>query len=200
MNRKPAIFLMLLAAAGFASAKPKHPSLPEAFETAKTVHVEARDARDITDISLDPQTRNSILDVQDAIEKWGRYSLSRSRHDADLILVLYKGRLTRDPNNTTGTLGTPRGSSGPIIGHSPIQNPADASQGSNEGTINDGFTQQKDELKVYTLDPNGKLKNLLWHNEQVRGLDTPNLILLQQLEIDIDKAYPTPSPTKQSTP
>jgi len=113
---------------------------------------------------------------------------------------LYKGRLTRDPNNTTGTLGTPRGSSGPIIGHSPIQNPADASQASNDGTINDGFTQQKDELKVYTLDPNGKLKNLLWHNEQVRGLDTPNLILLQQLEIDIDKAYPTPSPTKQSTP
>ena len=199
MIRKSAVFLMLLAAAGFASGKPKHPSLPEIFETAKTVHVEDRDARDITDISLDPQTRNSILDVQDAIQVWGRYALSRSRREADLILIVYKGRLRRDPNNGIATLGTPRTSNGPIS-HNPTQNPAGASQSSNDGTLNDGFTQEKDELKVYTLDPNGKLKNLLWHNEQVRGLDTPNLILLQQLELEIDKAYPVPPTTKQSVP
>lgn len=199
MKRKPAIFLMLLAAVGFASAKPKHPSLPEIFETAKTIHVEARDARDITDISLDPETRNTILDVQDAIQDWGRYSLSRSRHEADLILVIYKGRLTRDPNNTTPTLGIPRGSNNPTS-HSPIQDPADASQGPNGSNSPDGFNQERDELKVYTLDANGKLKNILWHSEQIRGLDTPNLLLLKQLEREIDKEYPDPPATKQSNP
>jgi len=202
MIRKPAIFLMLLAAAGFVLAKPKHPSLPEIFETAKTIHVEARDARDITDISLDPETRNAILDVQDGIQDWGRYTLSRSRHEADLILVIYKGRLSRDPNSSAPTLGIPRTSNSPgsPISHSPTQNPADASQSTPGSTSPDGLNQERDELKVYTLDPNGKLKNLLWHNEQVRGLDTPNLLLLQQLEREIDKAYPATPANKQSTP
>jgi hypothetical protein len=198
MKHKPRIFLVLLVAAGFASAKPKHPSLPEVFETAKTVHVETLDTRDITDISLDPETRNAILDVQDAIQDWGRYSLSRSRRDADLIFVIYKGRLTRDPNDTP-TLGIPRSSNSPIS-HSPIQNPADASQGPNSSNSPDGFDRERDELKVYSLDANGKLKNLLWHNEQVRGFDAPNLILLQQLEREIDKAYPNPPATSQSNP
>lgn len=194
MNRKPAILLMLLFAAGFAQAKSKHPSLPEAFETAKTIHVEARDARDITDISLDPDTRTAILDLQDAIQDWGRYTLSRSRHEADLILVVYKGRLTRDPNNTSA-LGPARTAS-----RSPLQNPADASQGSTNDNNSDGFTQEKDELKVYTLDPNNKLKGPIWTSEQIRGLDTPNILLFQRLKQEIEKAYPSPPATKQSNP
>ena len=198
MNHKPVLFLMLLFAVGFAQAKSKHPSLPEASETAKTVHVEARDARDITDISVDPDTRNAILDVQDAIEAWGRYTLSRSRHEADLILVVYKGHLTHDPNNT-GTLGsihTP-------TSRSPIQNqnPADASQSSaNDNNSADGFAQEKDELKVYTLDPNNKLKGPIWTSEQIRGLETPNVLLFQRLKQEVEKAYPATPATKPSVP
>jgi hypothetical protein len=59
---------------------------------------------------------------------------------------------------------------------------------------------EKDELKVYTLDPNGKLKELLWHNESVRGLDAPNLMLLKELEQEIDKNDPHPPATSQSNP
>jgi hypothetical protein len=213
VKRKSAIFLLLLAAAACACAKPKHPSLPQVFESAKTVHVETHDARDITDISLDHATRNAILDVQDGIEDWGRYSLSRDRSDADLIVVIYKGRLTRDSGNRI-PFGTPRNTNGPIgsgpIGSSPIgsgpigagpnQNPGDASQGPNGSTSPDGLNQEKDELKVYTLDARGKLKNLLWHSEQVHGLNTPNLILLQQLESEIDEAYPKPRATSQPNP
>jgi len=197
MERKSVVFLMFLVVAGIASAKPKHHGLPEIFETAKTFHVETFDARDITDISVDRQTRNAILDVQDAIQDWGRYSLSRSRHEADLIFVLYKGRLRGNPNEAPLTI--PRSSNSPT-NRSPIQNPADASEGSNGGSSPDGLDLEKDELKVYTLDPNGKLKELLWHNESVRGLDAPNLMLLKELEQEIDKNDPHPPATSQSNP
>jgi hypothetical protein len=198
MKRKSTLCIMLLAAAGFAFAKAKHPSLPEVFETAKTVHVEAADARDITDISLDPETRNAILDVQDAIQSWGRYSLSRSRHEADLILVIYKGRLTRDANSVT--IPSPPHSTNNPVSAGPIQNPADASQATNGEASPDGSYQERDELKVYTLDANGKLKKLLWRNEQVHGLDPRSLLLVQQLEREIDKAYPNPPATSPSAP
>ena len=198
MKRKSAVFLMLLVAAGFASAKPKHHGLPEAFETARTVHVETLDARDITDISLDRQTRNAILDVQDAIQDWGRYSLSRSRHEADLILVLYKGHL-RSNTSETPTLTIPRSSNSPV-NRNPVQNPADASEASNGSSSSEGLDLEKDELKVYTLDSSGKLKEILWHNESARGLDAPNLMLLKQLEHEIDRTYPHVPATSQSNP
>jgi len=189
-----ALLLALLASAP-AIAKPKKPTLPEAFSTAHTVFVETRDARDITDIALDPETRNAILDLQDAIEHWGRYTLSRSRHDADLILVFYKGRLRRDP----ATLTAPGGVHSPLS-HSPVQNPADASQESNNPNNPDGFTQEKDELRVYAPNPDGKLKNLLWHSEEEHGLDTPRVLLLQRLKYDVENSYP-PTPAKpQPTP
>ena len=70
MRRNLTAFVLLLAITGPspAIAKPKKPSVPEAFETAHTVFVEARDERDITDISLDPDDREAILDVQDGIQ------------------------------------------------------------------------------------------------------------------------------------
>src|SRR5580692_941420 len=111
MRRNLPAFVLLLAIAGPATAKSKKPSVPEAFETAHTVFVEARDDRDITDISLDPENREAILDVQSGIQDWGRYTLSRSRRDADLILVVYKGRVARDQPNpgAPGSLRLPVG-------------------------------------------------------------------------------------------
>ena len=196
MNRHlPILLLFLTLAMPLSIAKPKKPTVPEAFSTAHTVFVETRDARDITDIGLDPETRNAILDLQDAIEHWGRYTLSRSRHDADLVFVLYKGRLSRDP----ATLTAPGGVRSPLS-HSPVQNPADASQESNNPNNPDGFTQEKDELRIYAPNPDGKLKNLLWHGEEEHGLDTPRLQLLQRLKYEVDTSYP-PTPAKpQPTP
>jgi hypothetical protein len=198
MERKSVVFLMLLVVAGFASAKPKHHVLPEVFETAKTVHVETIDERDITDISVDRQTRNAILDVQDGIQDWGRYTLSRSRYEADLIVVIYKGRVRSNPNQTR-PLTIPLSSNNPA-NRNPAQDPADASEGSNGSSSPDGLDLEKDELKVYALGSDGKLKDLLWHNESERGLDAPNLILLKQLEHEIDRTYPHPPATSQSNP
>jgi hypothetical protein len=197
MRRNLPVLALLLAIAGStpAIAKPKKPSLPEAFETAHTVFVEARNDHDITDISLDPDDRNAILDVQDGIQDWGRYTLSRSRRDADLILVVYKGRVVRDqPNSATpGTLRIP-------VSHSPIQDPSDASQSGTNTNSPDGLREEKDQLWIYTIQSDGKLKGPIWRSEQERGLNGPNLMLLRRLKDEVEKSYPTPPAKQQSTP
>jgi hypothetical protein len=192
----PAFLLLLaIAASAPAIAKPKKPSVPEAFESARTVFVEARDDRDITDMALDPDDRSAILDVQDGIQDWGRYTLSRSRRDADLILVVYKGRVMRDQSNTgaPGSLRLP-------AGHSPMPDPADASENGTNARSPDGLTQEKDQLWVYTIQPDGKLKGPIWRSEQERGLRGPNVLLLQRLKYEVEKAYPSAPAKQQAIP
>ena len=191
MRRNLPAFVLLLAIAGPATAKSKKPSVPEAFETAHTVFVEARDERDITDISLDPDDREAILDVQDGIQDWGRYTLSRSRRDADLILVVFKGRVVQEHPNSgvPGSLRLP-------VGHPPIQDPSDASQSGTNTSSPDGLTQEKDQLWVYTIQSDGKLKGPIWRMDQERGLNGPSVLLLQRLKDEVEKAYPS-APAKQ---
>jgi hypothetical protein len=200
MRRNLPAFILLLAITGSApaTAKPKKPSVPEAFETAHSVFVEARDAHDITDIRLDPDDRKAILDVQDGIQDWGRYTLSRSRRDADLILVVHKGRVVRDQPNSgvPGSLRLP-------VGHSPIQDPSDPSQsGTNtsSSSSSDGLTQEKDQLWVYTIQSDGKLKGPIWRDEQERGLNGPDVLLLRRLKDEVEKAYPSAPAKQKPTP
>jgi hypothetical protein len=197
MRRNLPGFVLLLAITGsaVATAKPKKPSLPEAFETAYTVFVEARYDHDITDIRLDPDDRQAILDVQDGIQDWGRYTLSRSRRDADLILVVYKGRVMRDQpsSGAPGSLRLP-------AGRSPIQDPSDPAQnGTNTGSP-EGLNQEKDQLRVYTIQSDGKLKGPIWSSEQERGLNGPNVLLLRRLKDEVEKAYPGAPAKQQPTP
>jgi hypothetical protein len=199
MKLKLALISLLMAAVGLGSAQAKdkkHANLPEAFQTAHTIFVESREG-DITDLKLDSDDRRAILDMQDAVQNWGRYTLSRSRIDADLILVVHKGRVMRDPSSSnTSPLASPRTSPA----HTPIRDPADASQGPNNNDSPDGLTREKDELRVYTIQPNGKLKGPLWSDELDRGLNSPNILLLQRLKVDVEKAYPAAPPNKQPTP
>jgi hypothetical protein len=167
----------------------KHADLPDIFRTAHTVFVESP-AGDITNLSLDRDDRNAILDMQDAIQESGRYTLSRSRYDADLIFVVRKGRLERDqPTNNIPTRTPPR---------TPMQSPADASQSSPTGASPDGYSTEKDKLSVYILQPNGKLKNPIWTGEMERGLEGTKPMLLQRLIYDVNKSFP-PAPA-QKTP
>lgn len=182
------LFAIAVAGAGTLFARPKKPGLPEQFEKAQTVFVEGRDG-DLTDLRLDRDQRNAILDMQDGIKDWGRYSLASSRIDADLIVVVYRGQYYHE-RTLPSTVQNP-GIGG---GHSPIQDPADASQSST--TNPNGTGREKDELRVYTFGQDGKLKGPIWKSQMDNGLHAPNLFLLQQLKYEVEKAYPN-APTKQ---
>ena len=185
--------VLLLCLAPLASAK-KKPFLPEIFATAQTVFVESKDG-DITNLNLSRDQRVAILDTQDALKDWGRYSLSRSRHDADLILVVFRGRLDPRPLNGASPNGTATatlpGTRNTQPGHTPIQDPSQADNSSASDPSNP-FPQQKDELRAYTLKPDGKFGQLLWHAELDNGLHPPTLQLLRQLRADVDNSYPPP--------
>jgi hypothetical protein len=185
--------LLLIATPILAQDKKRHPYVPEQFATAKSIYVEARDGG-IDNLKLSREDRNAILDTQDAIQDWGRYTLAPSRVDADLILVVYKGKLTRDP------LKGPNATQRNAPGRPPLSNPGDASQPSLSSNAPDGPTQEKDELRVYTLDSKGKLQGPLWRSEQENGLLGANGPLIRRLKDDVERAYPANPSTKQSTP
>ena len=185
-HRTLAALSILFAVIATRQAQARKPNIPQEFATAKTVFVETRGG-DITNLRLDPDDRNAILDTQEGIESWGRYSLSRSRHDADLIFVVSKGHMTRD--TPTSTLPS---TSRNAPTHSTIPDATDASQRSPNDPTSDGLKQEQDQLRVYILQPNNKLKGPMWSGEMPRGLDSPAHLLLQRLILEVDKAYPNP--------
>jgi hypothetical protein len=186
------LLLMTVGCASTLWGKPKKPALPEQFEKAQTVFVESRNG-DITDLRLDRDQRDAILDVQDGMRDWGRYSLASSRIDADLVLVVYRGRYFHERTFPSTVPGAGTGA-----GRSPIQNPADASQ--NSPTDAAGTGREQDELRVYTFGQDGKLKGPIWRSQMDNGLLAPNLFLLQQLKREVEKAYPNSPATQPKTP
>jgi hypothetical protein len=52
-------------------------------------------------------------------------------------------------------------------------------------------------LQVYTTNPDGKLIGPVWNREMREGLDGPDVPLLRQLRIAVEKAYPSQPAPKQ---
>ncbi len=191
---------LLLLAPLPASAK-KKPALPEVFSTAQTIFVEYKDG-DITNLNLDRDQRDTILNVQDAIQDWGRYSLARSRRSADMVLVVFKGRLDNRPLSSPlpGTTRTSPGARSPLAdpsqaGNSTLNDCNDPSSPTATSNPNDPdcrFSRQKDEIRVYTLKPDGKYAGLLWSSSQQDGLNPPTLQLFRQLKNAVESSYPPP--------
>jgi hypothetical protein len=98
-----ALLLLLLPTVVLAQKKTKKPSIPEIFDHARYVYVEAVDGEEFNP-NLYPADRNAIADVRDALHKWGRYNLTIDRAQADLVFVVRKGRLAGA--EATGSIGT----------------------------------------------------------------------------------------------
>ena len=81
-----------------------------------------------------------------------------------------------------------------------MQNQPDASQSGPNNNYPDGMTQEKDQLWVYTIQSDGKLKGPIWRSEQERGLNGPNVLLLRKLKDEVEKAFPNAPAKQQPTP
>lgn len=189
-----ALLVLLIPALGVAQQKPKkHSDVPAAFQFAHFIYVEAVDG-DAMKPGLNPADRQAIFDVQDGVRDWNRYTLASKREQADVVLVVRKGRIASGEAHTGVSAGLhPPGSQTP--GHT-------QSQPGDEGNVGVGTEvgPENDMLRVYLVSADGKLTGPLWTREIQDGLDAPGVVLLQLLRTAVQRAYPTQPPPPKPTP
>lgn len=184
------LLLLLLPTVAAAQKKGKKPSIPEAFDHARFVYVEAIDGDEFKQ-GLDTADRLAIADVKDALKKWGRYTLIYDRENADLVFVVRKGRLASarvggDINDDQGPMG-----GGPMGGQQGGgRGPGQQRTRGPELGVGGEAGPEDDLLEVRQTTPNGKLSGPIWTHTFANGLNAPRLILFTQLKDEIEKTYP----------
>jgi len=199
------IALATVIAAPLGYAKDKKKGVPEMLATARYVYVQAEDG-DIMNPRLFPEDRQAIVDVEDELRDWNRYTLTINRNEAELVVVVRKGRLAAA--QVGGGIGVGRG---PALGGSypGNRNPAGPNNPGNEpmGGPSGGVSTEigargeagpsDDLLRVYVVRTDGDRGAMLWSREMRDGLDAPQVLLVKQLKQEIDKAYPPQTANQQ---
>lgn len=146
--------------------------LPKIVVHAKYVLVTTDKGYDLSDPNILPGDREAVVAVQNAIKKWGRYELAYRPKDADLILLVRKGRVME----TQPQLRVGKSSTTPweVGGTAPV----DAGD-------------PRDMLAAYEAE-NGLDAAPLWRDSLKGGLDTPGVALVQQLRKAVDDAAGVP--------
>jgi hypothetical protein len=189
------LFVFIPALALAQQKSKKHNDVPGVFQNARFIFVEAVDG-DAMKPGLYPADRQAIFDVQDGLRDWNRYALATRRQDAEVVLVVRKGRLASTDARTGVSLPSRLpGSSNPAPGHAPGQtgDPDSMGAGAEVGPANDM-------LRVYMVNGDGKLTGPLWSREIQDGLEAPSVVLLQQLRTAVERAYPSQPPPSKPTP
>jgi hypothetical protein len=196
------LLLLLLPATMVAQKKEKKPSLPEVFEHARFVYVEAIDGEEFNP-GLDTADRLAIADLRDAIKAWGRYTLTAEREKADLVFVVRKGRLAEGQAGNVNS-GIENGG-GIEAGQDPLGRSQSGQQAGQQGGQFPGQQRERgpgfgaggeadredDLLKICQLKPDGKLSGSLWIHSFANGLEAPRLLLFTQFKDALEKAYPS---------
>ncbi len=181
-SRSFAIFAISLLCLSVSHAKNKKLQVPEIFQTAHSVYVESIDG-EITKPGLSPADRDAILQVQEAVREWNRYTLAPSRDKADLVIVVRKGHSVGDQDH----LGLGPHPSMPQPGA--LQPGQERQLQASVGTGGDDIATQ-DLFRVYTLNEKGKLKGPVWAREMDGGLNGPTVRLVMELKAAVEITYP----------
>lgn len=75
--------------------------IPDVILSSTYVMVTTYDG-DLFNPDLIPGDRQAVADVQEAIEKWGRYKLVYTAREADMILVVRTGRVLEARGGSAG--------------------------------------------------------------------------------------------------
>lgn len=186
-----ALALIVTAPLGFAKDKKKK-DVPAIFSTATYVYVQAEDG-DVMNPRLFPEDREAIADVEDGLRDWKRYTLTINRSEAEIVIVVRKGRLASAQIRGDVGVGTIPDMSGQYPGGRDPAGPNNPVGGRGTSTEIGGRTEvgpPDDTMRIYAVNPNGGLGALLWARELNNGLDAPHVMLLQQFRQEVDKAYP----------
>jgi hypothetical protein len=181
------LLLALLPALSLAQHKTRKPIVPAIFNHAQYVYVEAVDGQEF-DPQLYREDRQAIADVQDALQRWNRYALTTRREDANIVIVVRKGRAVVASAGVV--IGSSSGGTGPQGNPSPGQPRGQA--GTGVGVVGGGEVGTPDDLfEICQLDPNGTLSTPIWMRTFPDGLDGPKVMLFEQFKAAVERAYPS---------
>ena len=149
------------------------------------VYVEAWDG-EFFNPHLLPEDRQAILDVQNAFHDWNRYLITAKRHDAEIIVVVQKGRIA----------SVNAGAGGGKVQNGPTESGPDDELGSNQPKPKGGdrvgagpeVAGRDDLFFVYLVNPDRSLTGPIWIHHQKDGLDSPDIPLFKQFKDSIDAA------------
>ena len=164
-------FLSLICLTSVAVASGYKP-LPKLVVHARYVLVTTYTGDDLTNPRMMPDDRQAVLDVQDAIKKWGRYALAYRAKDADLILLVRKGHIAEAlPGMRIGAGSNTKPSIGAEV-------PTDVGD-------------PRDMLALYD-GSKGIDSAPLWRNSVKGGLNPPEMALVDDLRQAVDAAAKVP--------
>ncbi|HEY1650059.1 MAG TPA: hypothetical protein VGF96_18900 [Terracidiphilus sp.] len=209
MKRHTVIALMIAVVPALAvHAKDKKPSVSPAFDQARTVYVEAQNGQQF-DRNLDPDDRKAIADVQDLVQAWKRYKLVTQREDADIVIVVRKGRTAGaddefnpngGPSRSTNPNGAQNGIPNRNMDPSSAQMPGQQSPGAPIAASGVETSTSQDVFEVCQVNANGKLTRALWSRAMDDGLNGPRVMLFQQFKDAVEKAYPSQPAAPENKP
>ena len=168
--RGPWIFLLFLGAASTV-ARSQEP-LPKLVAHARYVLVTTYSGDDLTNPHVTPDDRQAVVNVQNAIKKWGRFALAYRTQDADLILLVRKGRYVESmPGVRVGAGSDTKLGMGPDV-------PTDVGD-------------PRDMLALYDASK-GIDSSPLWRDLMKGGLNPPQMSLMDELRDAVNSAGPVP--------
>ncbi|HVP55797.1 MAG TPA: hypothetical protein VMU45_12470 [Candidatus Eisenbacteria bacterium] len=171
MGRTFSWFLLLASCSVFAVAQGYNP-LPKLVVHARYVFVTTNAGGDLTNPHVMPDDRQAVVEVQKAITKWGRYALAYQEKDADLILLVRKGRWAESlPGVRVGAGSNTKPGIGADV-------PTDAGD-------------PRDMLALYDAAA-GVDSAPLWRDLMKGGLNPPQMALIVELRRAVDAAASVP--------
>lgn len=154
------ILLCLPAVAG------KKAPLPALVVNARYVYVTGYNGSEYSTRSF-PDDRRAITDIQDGLKKWKKYIVVYKQEDADLILLVRKGRVAGIRPHVT------------IGGRIPEQERPGLGTDADVGPA-------EDMLAVYDARSGALDSAPLWRQLAPGGLNEPGLPLLERFKKDVD--------------
>jgi hypothetical protein len=172
MPRRGLILFMLLVSPLLIANKP---ALPDMVVHAHYVFVTTYFGGQAASAKIPSDDRSALVDVQDAIRKWGRYMVVFDQKKADLIILVRRGRIAMAQPRTGIQIDS--GPSRTSIGtYSKIE--ADAGD-------------PRDMLAVYDA-TQGTDSPPLWRKLETDGLKAPEMRLLNEFRTRVEAAAQKP--------
>jgi hypothetical protein len=166
------ILLLLLTSFLFAKDK-KDKAFPALIVNARYVFVTTYFGNQPADTRIMPSDRRAVANVETAIQKWGRYTLAHQAGDAEIIILVRKGRYAE------GLAGV----------H--IRGGSDQPNTTVTPEVNVDGGDPQDMISVYDASL-GIDTSPLWRGRQRDGLEPPDMQLIKDLRKKVEEAAKKP--------